>query len=223
MKRETRLKARELRQQGHSIGDIAFMLGIAKSTVSLWVRDIELTELQVEHLKEKIRTYGAQNKGASTNRKNAKAQRIVFQDQGRIKARENSPLHLAGCMLYWAEGAKDRNTFYFVNSDANMLQLCMRFLREEMAICEADITIRIHCHFNDPFEMRRVEQYWLETLQLPVTAIRKTLFKQGSEKSKHVLANGVCAIRILKSTHLVQHVFGAIQEYGGFENPDWLF
>lgn len=45
-------------------------------------------------------------------------------------------------MLYWAEGSKDRNTFYFVNSDANMLRLCMRFLREEMAVGEDDFTIR---------------------------------------------------------------------------------
>lgn len=223
MKREIRLKARELRQQGQSIGDIALILGIAKSTVSVWVRDIELTPLQVEQLKEKNRSYGGQNKGASVNRSHARTQRIAFQEQGRCTAREGRPLHLAGCMLYWAEGAKDRNTFYFVNSDANMLRLCIRFLREEMAVCESDITIRIHCHSNVPLEMQRVEHYWLETLNLPTSALRKTQFKQGSDKSKRVLANGVCAIRVHRSTRLVQHVFGAIQEYGGFENPEWLF
>lgn len=53
MKRRSELKARDLRQQGHSIGDIALMLSLSKSTVSVWVRDIELTSLQVERLKEK--------------------------------------------------------------------------------------------------------------------------------------------------------------------------
>jgi transposase-like protein len=223
MKREIRLKVRDLRQQGHSIGDIALMLSLSKSTVSVWVRDIELTSLQVERLKEKNRSYGAQNKGAGTNRSNGRSQRIAFQEQGRLKAREGRPLHLAGCMLYWAEGSKDRNTFYFVNSDANMLRLCMRFLREEMAVGEDDFTIRIHCHSNDPIEMKRVEQYWLDTLGLPVTALCKTQFKQGSDKSKRILANGICALRIRRSTHLVQHVYGAIQEYTGSMKLHWQF
>jgi hypothetical protein len=36
------------------------------------------------------------------------------------------------------------------------------------------------------------------------------------------LPYGVCSIRILRSTHLVQHTFGAIQEYAGFDEPRWL-
>lgn len=36
-------------------------------------------------------------------------------------------LHLAGCMLYWAEGAKSRNTIEFANSDPNMVRLFCRF------------------------------------------------------------------------------------------------
>ena len=29
-------------------------------------------------------------------------------------------------------------------------------------------------------------------------------------------------IRVLKSTWLVQHIYGAIQEYGGFEESRWV-
>jgi hypothetical protein len=29
-------------------------------------------------------------------------------------------------------------------------------------------------------------------------------------------------LRVLKSTHLVQHIYGAIQEYAGFDEPRWL-
>jgi hypothetical protein len=35
-------------------------------------------------------------------------------------------------------------------------------------------------------------------------------------------ANGICSIRV-ENTNYVLHIFGAIQEYGGFNNPDWLF
>jgi hypothetical protein len=29
-------------------------------------------------------------------------------------------------------------------------------------------------------------------------------------------------VRVMKSTRIVQHIYGAIQEYAGFEEPRWL-
>jgi hypothetical protein len=42
----------------------------------------------------------------------------------------------------------------------------------------------------------------------------------GGKKNK--LPYGVCALRVLRSTRIVQHIYGAIQEYAGFEEPRWL-
>ena len=84
------------------------------------------------------------------------------------------------------------------------------------------MTLRIHCHTQDVIEQRRIEIYWLHLLSLNDTSLRKTLFKQGSDKSKKVLQNGLCTIRVHRVEY-VQHIYGAIQEYAGFENPSWLF
>jgi transposase len=46
MKRETREKARQLRYSGMSVRDIAKTLSVSTASVSVWVRDIELTEEQ---------------------------------------------------------------------------------------------------------------------------------------------------------------------------------
>lgn len=46
-----RLEARKLRKRGISVRRIAQTLGISKSTVSEWVRDIILTLEQLEMLK----------------------------------------------------------------------------------------------------------------------------------------------------------------------------
>lgn len=223
MKRELRNKARQLRKEGQSLGEIALALEVAKSSVSYWVRDIVLTDEQVETLLDNKRNNKGRLRGAHTNREKFKDLRIAYQREGRLAARQGRPLHLAGCMLYWAEGAKDRNTVYFVNSDANMLQMFITFLRDELQVPEETITIRIHCHSENPTEQHRVENYWLATLGLPGTSLRKTLYKQGSTIVHNVLANGVCAIRVNSSTKYVQHIYGAIQEYGGFDNPGWLF
>src|SRR3989344_6138095 len=47
-------KALDLRQKGESIKAIAKRIGIAKSTVSLWCRDIKLTPAQTQRLHEKM-------------------------------------------------------------------------------------------------------------------------------------------------------------------------
>ncbi len=50
-KTQQKIKARELRRKGVSVKTIATELGVAKSTVSLWVRDIILTVEQLEKIR----------------------------------------------------------------------------------------------------------------------------------------------------------------------------
>jgi len=45
-KKKEQIEAREMRQQGIAIGEIALKLGVSKGSVSVWVRDIPLTEEQ---------------------------------------------------------------------------------------------------------------------------------------------------------------------------------
>lgn len=222
VKRELREQARKLRQQGMSIPKIAKVLGVAKGSVSVWVRNIELTEVQLEVLAQNRRQNIGQYMGSRANRERYKAQRLHYQELGREKAREGRPLHMAGCMLYWAEGAKKSNSIYFVNSDSNMMLFFMRFLREELHIPEELFVLRIYCHTQDIEEQHRIENYWLELLYLPETSLRKTVFKQGSDRSKKVLENGLGTITVHRVEYM-QHIYGAIQEYAGFDNPAWLF
>lgn len=223
LKRELREEARMLRANGCSITDIAARLGIAKSTASVWVRDVTLTEEQQTELLNHSLQNLSQSRGTAANKAKHFELRKSYQQQGREHARQNSnQLHMMGCMLYWAEGAKTRNCLNFVNSDSHMMKFYMRFLREGLGIANDQIIIHIICHTKDPNEVNRIERYWLDCLQLPDSSLRKTTFKKGSDKRHNVLVNGVCSIRIY-STQLVQQVFGAIQEYGGFEQPEWLY
>jgi len=221
MKKEMREKARQLRIQGMAVRQIADTLGVSRSSISLWVRDIELTEAQQEVLKKQQPRWGAQNKGSKTNREKFLKVRIVYQEEGREKAKEGRSLHIIGCMLYWAEGAKRRNDLYFVNSDTNMMLLFIRFLREEPFVSDEKMTITITCHHQEDIE--RVNAYWTGVLGLPQSCLRKTQVKKPGEVRRNILQNGVCGLRVNGASRYVQHIYGAIQEYGGFENPAWLF
>jgi len=55
-------------------------------------------------------------------------ERRAYQREGRRRAKQGDPLHEAGCMLYWAEGTKDRNVLKLANSDVNLVRFFHRFL-----------------------------------------------------------------------------------------------
>lgn len=219
-KPEKRKKARELRKLGWSYREIINELGVAKSSVSLWCRDVKLTDEQYAALKQQQKQMGDTNQGAKHNRRVALEQRRAYQQKGREKAREMSKLHIIGCMLYWAEGTKQRNTLEFVNSDPHMIEIFVRFLREELFVINKDFKVRIHCH--DANKVTELENYWLGLLGLSRQVLIKTYVKTSSQTRYNRLENGVCTLRV-ESTEIIQHIFGAIQEYGGFENEDWLF
>jgi len=154
-----REQARMMRRQGESIPAIAASLGAARSSVSEWVRDIEITEEQLAALRARQRRNSGQARGSAENQRRFRSKRESYQNEGRVRAREGDPLHLMGCMLYWAEGAKKRNSVYFVNSDPDMHRLFMRFLRREFDVQPSDCSIYIQTHAHDAEEIERVERH----------------------------------------------------------------
>jgi hypothetical protein len=128
-------------------------------------------------------------------------------------------------MLYWAEGAKERNTVKFVNSDVAMVRLFVRFMRECFDVRPGDFRLRLNVYTNNGLTLGQVETYWLRELALPRSCVREHIVNHlptSSSGKKRNLPYGVCTLTVAKSTHLVQHIYGAIQEYAGFEEPRWL-
>jgi hypothetical protein len=64
---------------------------------------------------------------------------LGYQAEGRNAARLGDPLHLAGCMLFWAEGSKRRNVIHFTNSDPRMLVFFRAFLVGALGVPPAGI------------------------------------------------------------------------------------
>ncbi len=225
MKQNEREEARRLRREnGMAITDICKQLGVAKSSVSMWVRDIILTEEQKAALHKQHYTYLAQTRGAHTNAILGRERRIIYQEEGRQKAREGDPLHISGCMLYWGEGAKNRNALKISNSDSGMLIFYMRFLRESLKVSNDRIVLRIMCYLGNGLSQQEIELYWLQTLSLPSECLRTTMVNmqpRSSQQKGRKLLYGTLEVGVYE-TQLSQHVLGAIQEYAGIEKPEWL-
>ena len=208
-----------------SVKEIARLVGVAPSSVSLWVRDIPLTADQLESLRQRNPAYNRQLRGANRNAERGRARRLEYQEEGRERARRGDALHVAGVMLYWAEGSKSRNSVQFVNSDPVMTRFFVDFLR--MCHSVSDDDFRIDCNlFADHLERQReIERFWLDILELPPACLRKSKVnvysKYSQKKRQNKLPYGTVRVCV-HSTRIVQSIYGAIQEYAGFERPEWL-
>jgi hypothetical protein len=70
-----------------------------------------------------------------------------------------------------------------------------------------------------------VEQFWLDALALPRSSLWRSVVNVYSRSSQRTrrgkLPYGTCRVTV-HDVRIAQHLYGAIQEYGGFERPEWL-
>jgi len=223
MKTAERDEARRLRrEQGASVKELAKLLDVSRSSISLWVRDIELPDAQRSALRGRM---GGRIDGSRANAVSALKKRREAQEAGRAVAQRADFLHAAGCMLYWAEGSRNRNSIHFVNSDPAMILFFARFLRVCFEVPDERIRVRCNLFAESVEHQREVEQFWLDLLGLPHTCLCKSAVnvysKYSKKKRRNKLPYGTCRLAV-HDTQLVQHINGAIQEYAGFDREEWL-
>jgi len=226
VKTQQRDEARRLRRdEGLSVKEIAGRVRVSQSSVSVWVRDIELTPAQHDALRLQNPAHNKLISGRTVAAANRRRERLAAQAQGRAVSRQGDPLHVAGCMLYWAEGGKARNQVRFSNSDPEMVRLFVEFLRTYFGLANDAIRITCHLYPDHLGQQREVETFWLVTLGLPQSCLGKSIVnvysKHSQRKRRNTLPFGTCRV-VVSKTSVVQSIYGAIQEYGGFDRPEWL-
>jgi transposase-like protein len=226
MKTAEQHEARKLRrEQGLSIKEIARQIGVSPSSVSVWVRDIDLSEDQHAALRLENRIYDGQIKGRAIAAAHRRAERLAAQERGRILARRGEELFVAGCMLYWAEGGKARNQLRFSNSDPAMVRFFVSFLRQCFELSDANIRLTCHLYADHQERQREIERFWLTELGLPESSLCNSVVNVYSKYSKRkrigMLLYGTCRV-VVSRTSVVQAIYGAIQEIGGFTRDEWV-
>lgn len=108
-KDDLRARARELRTQGLDYEEIAAALGVAKSSVSLWVRDLPRpVGLSYEECRKRaaegVRRYWAAERPVREASRTA-AREAAGAEIGDLTERE---LIIAGAIAYWCEGTKNK-------------------------------------------------------------------------------------------------------------------
>ncbi len=198
MQRENKQRAQELRVQGWSYNDILQEVGVSKSTLSLWLRDIPLTDEQIAALLNK------QEAGREKFIRNAMVRRDDRWAEYHQEAESEyavlslEPAFMFGLALYIGEGSKTQpNSLRFANCDTGVIRKGLQFFLK-IGLSRPQIRCAVHLHPN--LDVAEAEAYWQETTGLVPAQFYKTtvaLSRASSGSRTNIQRYGTC--------HLVAH------------------
>jgi transcriptional regulator with XRE-family HTH domain len=185
------------RKKGMAMGDIAKRLGVAKSSVSYWVRDVKLTSAQIKKLKANSHASVVIEKRRQARLKNTDKRRAEVRRKALLLADElkNQPLWWFGVTMYWGEGNKTQQA-RIANSDPDVIRLMLRFFRE---VCEIpEQKLHGHVHTFDNTNVSKTEEYWSDISGIPVDKFYKTHVKKSiaSKNKRRTLPNGTFQVYV---------------------------
>ena len=223
MKTKEKEEAIALRKLGNSMNDIAQKLGVAKSSVSLWTRHLEIDPVHKERISSarNNRTIESYKRSAERTSETARAKRLDFQKIGTaLTQNDGFPLFTLGCMLYWCEGQKSKNSICLANADPEVILVFLRFLRECLGIENSAIKIRINGYLNNGISQEQIEDHWLSISGLTRENLGKGTFDTHSaysSKRKRNLIYGTAYVTVC-STEKLHQIYGGIASVCGKES-----
>lgn len=196
-KPDHKAKAIELRMEGHSLSEISDLLGVSKSSASIWLRDIKLSEEAKACILQKRSDGRTRASNTHRGRTDQRIQAARNYAEGTLEGVQLNPdtSRLLCSLLYWCEGAKIRrsNTFSFTNSDPLLVATFMRLFRAGFPIDERKLRLNIHVHdYHNPEEQLR---FWSRIATIPLEQCHKPYQKPHTAKRTREGYQGCASIR----------------------------
>ena len=166
-------KAIALRKKGKTYGEIrnTLKMPLPKSTLSLWFKDIKLSNRQKINLRENIKNKIIQGQIKAHKQIKEQRRKYLQEVEGRVIhlkiAMENKDAaKIALAMLYLGEGFKHRKgSMAFGNSDPGTIKLFMKLMRRCYEIDESKFRCTLQCRADQ--NIRKLEKFWSEVTDIP--------------------------------------------------------
>lgn len=220
---EDQHRARELRALGWTLAEICGELGVAKSSASLWCRDVVVGPEALEERRRQRALRG--NEGARQRGPNKlqlakqaeieEMQAAGIEAVGRLGHRD---LLLVGAALYAGEGSKTDGAIKFANSDPRIIRLFMLWLRSSLEITESRLRVRLYLH--EGLDLDAAEQFWSTLTEIPrpqFTRPYRAVPDPSIRRSKHPMGCPSITYSCSRSHRLVMGLIDALLTCDGSE------
>jgi hypothetical protein len=153
-------RARELRAESWTLQAIADELGVAKSSVSTWVREVPFTPGPRS-------TARRRGPNALQRRKQLEIDELLEEGRRRIGDLSERDLLVAGTAVYAGEGFKRDGDLGIANTDPRILFLFCEWLRRFFPVENSRFRVRIYLHAG--LDLEAATTFWSEVTKIPTT------------------------------------------------------
>jgi DNA-binding CsgD family transcriptional regulator len=207
-------EAIKLRKNGLSVKEIQRRLQVSRSSVSLWVRDIKLTQKQIRKLYLNKRTGALRGCIVAAMNKIRQREELTYRlrQQGKREVGDISKRDrfIAGIMMYFAEGDKGDKSISFSNSDSRAMKFMIDWFREFCKIPEAKFCCHLYIH--DNLDEVKAKKFWSRILELPLTQFKKSYIVENNPKRFRKTKNIYGVLRIsISDVNLHRKIMGWIE------------
>lgn len=197
-----REEARHLRAQGMTMPDIAERLGVSRSSVSLWTRDIEV-EITRRNPVWRDRTHPWRA------RREAEIERLKGEARERFGAMDERDFFVAGVALYAGEGAKTDGAVRFANSDPRMILFFCTWLRRFFQIDESRLRLCLYLH--EGLDLDAANEFWSNLTDMPMSQFVKPYRAVPDPSIRHAKHLMGCPSVRYNCSHTHREIMGLVQ------------
>lgn len=191
---EDKNKALILRKNGHSYSMIKSELGISKSTLSGWLKDLPLSDKRISELQSNSQIRIEKNRLTKQRKKDNRRKDVYARVSYDI---ENSvdPQLLAGFYLYWGEGTKTSEyTVVLTNTDPAIIKCYVEWLCR-FGISKDCLKLKLHLYIDQ--NESDLKKFWSKITGIPISNYNKSYLKESSVKNKTykgMFTYGTCSV-----------------------------
>ncbi len=191
-------KALALRKQEMSYSQIKSILGVAKGTLSAWLKDYPLSKERINQLSWKNEKRIERYRETRRQTKEKRLKQFYLEEKHKIFPLTERDFFIAGLFLYWGEGAKTMSKEVSVsNTDPSMINFFIDWAVKHLKISKEKLCITLHL-YND-MDIEKEIKFWSEKINIPKNQFSKPYIKQTSFSSinyKRGFGHGTCNARI---------------------------
>ena len=204
-------KVIDLRKKGKSYGEIRKIIKVSKSSLSLWLKNVILTDEQVHGLKMKKVMAVERYKKAMKIKRQTKLDGY-YQNQVKkwipLSKREK---FIAGLFLYWGEGNKaSTNLVNVSNTDPSVIKFAIYWMEKCLGLSEDELHIKLHLYSDMNVDVET--KFWTRTLGINKKRFTKPYIKESLRKDidQKGFGHGTCTVSAFR-TVLKENILMAIK------------
>ena len=172
-------KAIQYRRQGYSYSMISEKLGLSKSTLSNWLKEIPYKPNS--KVLKRIQLAPAKSAEVVHNRKVAnivRTKRLAKKELDKLTKRD---LWMLGIGLYLGEGTKMQESTRIINSDPEIIKTAIAWFKKICGLSVKNFTIAIHTYPDN--DIKKTISYWSKVTGIPKNQFGKTQIDRRTNKS----------------------------------------